>query len=399
MVTTKIYYDKRAIKKDGTAPLKVAITKNGSTAYISLNIALTEREWDPIKRCIVNHPKRQFFNTYVGKRKLEIDELVLSMDAKRELSGSVTEIKNKILALLNPTEERPNNLFCDWLQKFAGNKSGRTREIYLATFERIKVFTPKGYDRLTFEQMNLEWLTEFDVFLAKTSPARNARNIHFRNIRAVFNYAIDNDITSAYPFRKFKMRYEETRKRSMSVEALRKIISTPLEEHLEKYRDFFLLSFYLIGANVIDICNAEEVQDGYLIYRRAKTHKLYTIKVEPEAAALIEKYAGEKQLLNYLDNHKSYRTFYNCVVRGLKGVKDALNAIDDGIHFKELTTYWARHTWATIAAELDIPNATIAAALGHSYGNATSAIYIDKDRRKVDVANRKVIDYVMIGNV
>lgn len=109
MVTTKIYYDKRAIKKDGTAPLKVAITKNGSTAYISLNIALTEREWDPIKRCIINHPKRQFFNTYVGKRKLEIDELVLSMDAKRELSGSVTEIKNKILALLNPTEERGSN--------------------------------------------------------------------------------------------------------------------------------------------------------------------------------------------------------------------------------------------------------------------------------------------------
>lgn len=68
----------------------------------------------------------------------------------------------------------------------------------------------------------------------------------------------------------------------MSVEALRKIITAPLEEHLEKYRDFFLLSFYLIGANVIDICNAEEVQDGYLIYRRAKTHKLYTIKVEPE---------------------------------------------------------------------------------------------------------------------
>jgi len=397
MVTTKIYYDKRAVKIDGTAPLKVAITKNGSTAYIPLGISLTEKQWDSRQHCVVNHPKRQFYNTYIGKRKLEIDEVVLSMSVDKELAGSATEIKNRILAILNPVEERPNNLFCDWLEKFASSKSGRTRDIYMATYERIKKFSPKTYDSLTFELMNLEWLTEFDVFLAKTSPARNARNIHFRNIRAVFNYAIDNEVTTAYPFRKFKLRYEETRKRSMSVDALRKVFFTPLDPHLERYRDFFMLSFFLIGANVVDICHAEEIRNGYLQYRRAKTHKLYNIKVEPEAAAIIEKYAGENQLLNYLDHYKSYRTFYNCVARGLKSIKDALNAVDDGIMFQELTTYWARHTWATIAADLDIPNATIAAALGHSFGNATSAIYINFDRKKIDSANRKVIDYVMSG--
>ena len=65
--------------------------------------------------------------------------------------------------------------------------------------------------------------------------------------------------------------------------------------------------------------------------------------------------------------------------------------------FPELTTYWARHTWATIAASLDIPNETIAAALGHGYGNRITAIYIDFDRRKVDKANRRVIDWVLYG--
>ena len=65
--------------------------------------------------------------------------------------------------------------------------------------------------------------------------------------------------------------------------------------------------------------------------------------------------------------------------------------------FPKLSTYWARHTWATIAAELDIPKETIAAALGHGLGNTTTAIYINFNTKKVDEANRRVIDYVLYG--
>ena len=61
--------------------------------------------------------------------------------------------------------------------------------------------------------------------------------------------------------------------------------------------------------------------------------------------------------------------------------------------FPGLSIYWARHTWATIASELDIPKETIAKALGHG-GSSVTDIYIDFDMRKVDEANRKVIDYV-----
>ena len=63
--------------------------------------------------------------------------------------------------------------------------------------------------------------------------------------------------------------------------------------------------------------------------------------------------------------------------------------------FKGLTTYWARHTWATIAAELDIPKETIAAALGHSIGNPVTSIYINFNTHKIDEANRRVLDYVL----
>ena len=61
--------------------------------------------------------------------------------------------------------------------------------------------------------------------------------------------------------------------------------------------------------------------------------------------------------------------------------------------FPELTTYWARHTWATIAAELDIPKKQSRQPWGHSLGDVTD-IYIQFNRKKIDKANRKVLDYL-----
>ena len=58
-------------------------------------------------------------------------------------------------------------------------------------------------------------------------------------------------------------------------------------------------------------------------------------------------------------------------------------------------TYTARHTWATLAAELDIPDETISLGMGHSTGNRVTNIYINRNQKKVDEANRKVIDYLV----
>ena len=74
-----------------------------------------------------------------------------------------------------------------------------------------------------------------------------------------------------------------------------------------------------------------------------------------------------------------------------------LQKIGEKIGLKDITYYWCRHTWATLAAELDIPDEVIAMALGHSRGTVTD-IYIKRNRDKIDQANRKVIDYIFSVN-
>ena len=166
-------------------------------------------------------------------------------------------------------------------------------------------------------------------------------------------------------------------------------------------RDMFMLMFYLCGINSVDLFNArpDALSNGRLEYVRAKTHKAYSVKVEPEAMEIIDRYRGKDYLLNVMDSRTNYKDFLHRMDKALKqigpverhglGGKKTRHPL-----FPDLSQYWCRHTWATIAAELDIPKETIAAGLGHG-GNTVTDIYIRFDLRKVDEANRSVIDYVL----
>lgn len=403
MATTKLYLDTRAAKPGSPAPLKVAVTHKGATALITLDIRLLPSQWDKVTGRVTAHPAKAKLNNYIAARKLDIDNALL--DIMRDGGGrglSVTALRDRIARATTGDDEDGGERFAARFIKFANSKTGGTRQVYMHTLRRLQAYAGGSLDGLRFEDIDRAWLTGFDAFLARTSPSRNARNIHLRNIRAVFNDAIDDEVTTAYPFRKFKIRPEPTRKRSLSVGQLRELLGWPVEAHAVKYLDMFKLTFFLIGINLVDLCRlrVSDLVDGRIEYRRAKTHRLYSVKVEPEAMEIIERYRGTGHLLDILDryaNHKDYMKKLNTALQRIGRVTTGRHGAKSVEPlFPQLTTYWARHSWATIAASLDIPKETIAAALGHG-GNTVTDIYIDFDRRKVDEANRRVLDWVLYG--
>ncbi len=174
--------------------------------------------------------------------------------------------------------------------EFIATKRKRsTIETYEGSKSKVIAF---GKD-VSFGCIDKKWLVDFDNYMIGAGLSTNTRSIHMRNIRAVFNYAIDEGVTENYPFRKFSIKTEETRKRSLTVEQLVTLRDFPCEGYQAKYRDMFMLMFYLIGINGIDLFSAKELNNGRLEYRRAKTDKLYSIKVEPEAQAIIDQYKGK----------------------------------------------------------------------------------------------------------
>ena len=398
MVTIKLYLDTRYSTDNDPTPLKVVFTHKRTTALLPLGVKLLPSQWDAKKQSVINHPQKEQINAFLLERRATISNILMRMTSEGELLGlSVTEVKNKVMEELSPKSDRSIMFLYRFEKYILQCKAERTKDIYQSTLNKVCAFDSNA-SSLRFEDISKEWLRRFDRWMADAHGSSiNTRSIHMRNIRAVFNDAIDNGITSAYPFRKFKIKNEATVKRALHIEELRRLFSMDVDPWLQRYVDCFKLSFMLIGINLADLLTLgkDSMHLDRVQYHRKKTHRLYDIKVEREAMELIEKYKGRDRLLSWGEGRTSYRSFLMQMDKYLK----RLNEGNDGsLNFSvPLTTYVARHSWASIAASIDIPIDTISHALGHGLGNRTTAIYIDFDMKKVDEANRKVLDWVLYG--
>lgn len=389
MATFKLYLDTRYKSASGLFPLRLTICHRDTVSNVKLDISLSLEQWDKTHQRVVNRPDKNVLNGLLQQRLAEYQRLIMQAQMERSLhSMTAKEVRDMLEEMRNPQEQPHERTFCDVFNTFVeAHENGRTRDIYLATWKKIQKYD-KNAAHLTFSDINRDWLQGFFAWLSVDSPSVNARNIHLRNIRAVFNDAIDNEITTAYPFRRFKIRPVETRKRNLTPQQLRTIFSAPISEHKQQYIDVFKLSFLLIGINIGDLLElpASALEHGRISYNRKKTHRLYSVKVEPETMEIIKRYRGEEHLLKFCDT-MHYRSFADDCNKTLQEVMPSV------------TTYWARHSWASIASELDIPEDTISRSLGHSStsGAMVTQTYINFNTKKIDEANRKVIDWVLYG--
>lgn len=394
MSVFRFYLDCRRADNLGQYPLRLAFTKERKTAYITTEIRLREDQWDADNGMVVRHPKAKTINGILIHMLGEAEQAYFDNRSKYMRWSAADIMKTIKIEIGEDTAPLVQTFVSRYIRFASRKKNARTKEIYDMTLTHMRRFA-KNLDELKFEDITHRWLMEFEDYLSQTSPSANARSIHFRNIRAVFNDAIDDEVTTYYPFRKFKIKKEPTRKRSLSIEQLARLFSYPVEEYARWYHDYFMLSFYLIGINTHDLCYLEEIYNGRIEYKRAKTGKLYSIKVEPEALAIINRHRGERYLLDALDRFRQVRSVTQYTNTALQEIGKTMQGKygrrkEQALH-PDISMYWARHSWATLAAYLDIPKETIAAALGHG-GRDITDIYIRFDEKKIDEANRKVID-------
>ena len=326
----------------------------------------------------------------------EIDNWILEHPME-----SIESAKEAIKAMITGRETNEGKNLLYYIKKFAETKAKEsTREVYYTTMKRIE-----RYDKVaTFDTVNRAWLESYQAGELQRGREQNGIAIDLRNIRTVFNWAIDNEITDKYPFRKFSIKTEKQQYLWLNAEEVKELRDIKIEPFMEKYRDIFMLGFYLIGINISDLLElpANCIKHGRIQYKRNKTARLYDIKVEPEAMEIINKYKGEKHLIGVLDDgtkEASFRRRLNDYIKRIgkvtyvKNKRGALIKKEIQPLHPDIVWYTARRSWATIAAGLDIPKETIGKALGHSeWDNSTTDLYINFDNRKIDEANRKVLD-------
>jgi len=408
-LTFKIVLDKRYKKGIDTYPLKVRVYCGSDYKEKSIDMFIRETDWDKVTQTVQpSCAEHKSYNVKILSVKSKVQKQLL-LGELNDLNDALPEDIIKALTgepVSKGRQDKPCIIrYGETIikQLTTSGKVGNAF-VYSCAVNKLKTF---GGDRLPFENLNYKKLTEFQDSMLGEQIKVNTISVYMRTIRALFNRAIREGMIPAtcYPFTAYRIRNEKTVNRTLSVKEMQSIVKIKLEPDtpIWHWRNYFVLSFCLIGINFADMLTLtnSNVVDGRIVFRRKKTGKIYTVLLHAKALDILSYYTDindtEKNglLLPVLkqtgdlvklktDTWQAIKTCNEYLVRIAK-----LKGVDIK---KDISTYYARYTWANIARSSGYSKDIIGQALGHSYGNATTSIYLDDyDNKVIDEVNKKVI--------
>lgn len=407
MASISLYLDTRAKSKSGLYTIKISIRNGKSSYFIPTAIRITKDNW--ASGVVVGTSNDRKINKLLDMKLSTLRLKLVSVSASTDISNLTAKQLAAMLDCVTIKEESKEPLVKPFFDKFIESKDKQnTKEVYIGTKSKLASYC--NLDTLTFSDITYNFICDFERFMKEKGNAVNTRSIHMRNLRALYNEAIKEGLinSDSYPFKMFQIKTEETAKRSLSVEELRALRDYQCVGAERKYIDLFFISFYMAGINLVDLLQLPPLANGKVNveYRRSKTNVLCQFDIPIEALRLIEKYKGENHLVSFGEDYENRRSLIHHMNQTLQKIGDVswvdVRASNNAVHkkkvrkplFPNITSYWARHTWATIAADIDIPDAVIDAALGHKSPYRMTDVYVRRNIKKVNDAIRKVIDYV-----
>ena len=278
-----------------------------------------------------------------------------------------------------------------------------TKSNYISATNRFMEF--RGNEDLAFSQMTNEMMEMYQAWLWNRGVGQNTIAFYLRTLRTLYNKAVEagqappNDI-----FAHVQTSNVRTAKRAITVKEFRKIenLKLPTGSSLDKARDLFLISFYLRGMAFVDMAflKKTDLKCSMVNYNRRKTHQNLNIEWMKPMQAIIDKYAEQTKESPYLlpiltGKESSPYTAYRKVEHNFNY---NLKKIGEMVGLKiPLTTYVARHTWASVALHMNIPIATISEGMGHN-SYKTTQIYLQSiDVATINEANARIIKKIRLS--
>ena len=287
--------------------------------------------------------------------------------------------------------------FLRWYYEYGeGRSSAKTRQSYAYGWNVLNQYCRSlGMYTLTFNDITYERLSDFARWLKTCKRGESTRHMLESYVRAAYKEAQRRRMVSRehdpyydYSIKPVPLKEIET----MTAKELH-ILATAdirLAGH-RKARDMAMVSFYLCGANLLDIYEMDAPKRGEVRFVRHKVasrdQRPLHIRIEPELKTIIEQYSGCGALLNMKANYPNYESFRHKIAHRLQEVGGDL-----GI---EVSMARIRRTWATIACSLGVSDWVIDKSMGHVDNTITRRHYAEYDWRLTAEANRKVIDYVL----
>ena len=405
-----IVLDTRRAKENGTYPVKLRVYHKTDAVkkvkLYSLDTDLTKAKFDTIW---INPENKSLRGSNKEIRlKLQAIETRANNEAKEMTVFDFAKFETK---LFRKSSDK-NNVkyhFDLVIQKNLKNNKIGTAESYKYTFNSLAEFSEAKKkckaERITFNAITVDWLTEYQNFMLDKGKSYTTVAIYTRTLRVVFNNAIESkDISKdIYPFGKNKFKIPRTKKvkKALNSKELKTLFEVEvLNENEQKAKDFWFFSYACNGMNFKDIAllKYSDIQGDKFSYFRAKTFDktaektTITIYLTDFTKGVISKYGNNSKtgfVFNIISQKNSAETQYKKIKNFTRLINDHIKRIAKRNDLpNDISTYWARHSFATNSLRKGASMEFISEALNHSDLNVTKNYFAGfEDEAKKEFAN------------
>lgn len=371
--------DKRRPKASGLYPVKVQVVYRRVQKYYLTGKELTEEEWQKL-------PETK------SRRLLEIRESIensfslvkYNVEALAEKGGFSFDALN--VRLGKATGDTVNSAFKAKIENLKKEERIGTMEWY----ENIYLWVEKfGGNKISFDTITIDWLKRYERFLLKDKNHTTV-GMHMRAIRAIMNEAKKAGVIkdSQYPFGKDKYEIQAGagRKKALTLQEIGKIVRfSDGNETTERYRDLWFFMYLCNGINTADLVKLKykNIHDGEICFVRQKTERTNkTIKeicvpITPEMESIIKRWGNEplpdNLIFPYLEGVDDPIKRKHLTKDLTRRINKRMKRIGQALGIENITTYTARHSFATVLKRSGANISYISESLGHSDLKTTEA--------------------------
>jgi len=393
----KIVLFKSKTLSNGAHPIMLRVTYQRIRKYYSLKEQGFPKNWnDELGLFNKNKEENSKLSLFASKAK----------KALRTIEENNHEFSFSKFEELFFKSSRPVRVFDYWENVIASLKEENRIGTATSYNDALKAFKrfQKNKNPL-FPDVDYKLLDRYRKYL-KSRYSVNTTGIYLRSMRVIFNHAIKNKTLSKelYPFEQFEIKTEETIKRALRKSDIEKIYEMNIEKgtRLWHSRNFFLFGYLCQGINFIDLVKLrwdENIYNDRISYRRQKTGKLFSVKIQGKLADIIDYYRNEFTnpdgfIFPILNLDLSESTKRHRTKNHLKKINKDLKIICKWLEIpsaEKISYYWCRHSYATVLKRDGVQTAKISEALGHSSEKVTQ-VYLDSfDSEFLDEANANLL--------
>lgn len=409
MATITLSLDTRS-SKNGMQQVRIRISHKGTNCFIGTKVYVEPQYfqegslYDPIHRkaqAAIDKRDRiteqvRCIEDYLAE--VDREELAhMTANDIRDHAGMCTQKSVRVPSIRMTARPSADKDFLRWFYQYGESRhTKKTRESYEYGSKVLREYCQSLHlFTLTFDDIDYARLSDFAQWLTSTGRGPSTRHMLEAYVRAAYKEAQRRHMVSREhdPYLDYSIKPVPARDiEVLTQKEMYALMTTTFDKKgLQCASDLALASFYLCGANLLDIYEMQKAKRGDVEFVRHKVETRYQkkiqIRIQPELQGIIERYKGDEHLLHFKSTYANYDTFRHKISHRLEEVSKELGF--------DVTMAKIRRTWATLAAEIECPDAVIDMCMGHVAKTVNSRFYVKPNWERAAKWNRKVIDYVL----